>query len=216
MKKLISALLALSCGVVTGAECTSPPTAIWTDISESLLWKTVRESPIKVSVDWPKDAESATLSVARGGTCVTSAELSDRSVKVYPLAFAFPATENDEAVLDMTLTFRDSSNVTIAGATRVASIGLVRGIEGRSFRLISAGDATRQWKHVNGSAVAPIPSSTISVALDGQPLLFSDAPGWLSLSLLSSKKHVLVLNTDDGDSLSVPLFGANGFVFTIK
>ena len=216
MKKLIGALLVISCGVATGAECTSPPAFVWIDASGSMLWKTVRETPLKVSVDWPKEATSATLSVAKGGTAVASVELADTSVRTYPLAIAFPDTEEAEAVLDMTLVFRDSSNATLADATRTASVGLVRGVEGRPFRLIPSGDATRQWKRVKGSAVAPVPESAVAVTLDGQPMVFSDTPGWLYLSRIPAKNHTLVLNTGDGDPLAVPLWCVCPFTISFK
>ena len=36
MKIMMGALLALYCGVVAGAECTSPPAVVWTDASGCL------------------------------------------------------------------------------------------------------------------------------------------------------------------------------------
>ena len=210
MKKLIGALLMISCGVATGAECTSPPAVVWTDTCGSMLWKTARETPIKVSVDWPEEAASATLTVNRGGRAVASVELADTSARTCSLAIPFPETEEAEAVLDMTLVFRDSSNVVLSDATRTASIGLVRGVEGRSFRLIPSGGAARQWSRVRKNAVAPVPDSAVSAALDGQPLAFSDVPGWLYLRDVSAQEHSLVLNIDDGDPLIVPLFGVGG------
>ncbi len=216
MKKLIGALLVISCGVATGAECTSPPAIVWTDASGSMLWKTVREIPVKVSVDWPEGAASATLSVAKGGTPVASVELADTSTRICPVSLAFPDTEEDEAVLDMTLAFRDSSDAPIAGAVRTASIGLVRGVEGRPFRVIPSGGEARQWKRVRKNAVAPVPDSAVSATLDGRPLAFSDVPGWLYLYNVPARAHSLVLNTDDGDPLSVQLWGTCPFTVSFK
>lgn len=217
MKKLMSALLVLACGVATGAECTSPPAVVWTDASGSLLWKTVREVPVKVSVDWPEGAASATLSVTKGRTAVTSVELADRSVKVCPLSLAFPETEDAEAVLDLTLGFRDSLGATLADATRTASIGLVRGVEGQSFRFIPSGSAVRQWKRVGASAVASVPPSAVSATFDGQPTAVSGVPGWMYLyGITAREQHTLVLNTDDSDSLSVPLWGIASFVISFR
>lgn len=216
MKIMMGALLALYCGVVAGAECTSPPAVVWTDASGSLLWKTARETPIKVSVDWPKGAASATLSIAKCGTQVASAELLSTAVRVYPLAFDFPEKESDEAVVDMTLTFRDSSSAVLDGETRTASVGLVRGVEGRPFRLIPSSAAVRKWQQVRGSAVAPVPESAVSAALDGLPLAFTGAPGWLYLSGMPAGEHTLALDVDDGDPLSVPLFGIGGLIISFK
>ena len=84
-------------GTAIGAEATSPSAVIWANPSGSLLWRTVRETPVKVSIDWPQDAAKAVLTASIGGKELVRAVLTDRSVKVKSLAFAFPHAEGEAA-----------------------------------------------------------------------------------------------------------------------
>lgn len=217
MRKLLGVILALSCGAAVGDECTSPVTAVWTEPDASILWKTIREPSVDVSVDWPELASSALISVVRDGHEIVSDTLTDKAVKIHSLALDLPLNETDEAVLDMTLTFRDVNGTVLEGETRRASVGLVRGMNGRSCRVVSPYASAKRWGAVGGSAVVPVYDDTASVTLDGDELAVSGRPGWTYLPGLTADCQMLVLTSKAGESLSIPVFsGVGGLLLLFK
>jgi len=219
MRKLCSVFCAAAMAAVgstDAAEATSPSTVVWADPSGSLFWRTVCETPVTVSVDWPEDAAKAVLTATKGGTELSRETLTDKSVKVKTLAFAFPQTESEEAVLDLALTFFDSADAPLVGSARTASVGLVRGVGGEPFRLIPGGAQNGRWKKVRESAVVPVYADTASVTFDGAPLALGGTPGWAYLAGVSPALHSLVLTPEAGDPVSVPIVGVGGMLISVR
>ena len=203
-------------GTAIGAEATSPSAVIWANPSGSLLWRTVRETPVKVSIDWPQDAAKAVLTASIGGKELVRAVLTDRSVKVKSLAFAFPHAEGEESVIDLSLTFFDSSDVSLSGSSRAASVGLVRGVGRESFRLVPDGEQNGKWRKVKGSAVVPVYRDTSYVSFDGVRLSLPGTPGWTYLADVSPALHSLVLASGDGSVIAAPIVGTGGSIVIVR
>lgn len=219
MRHMCNVLFAVAISALetaVGAEAISPSAVVWADPSESLFWKTVCKTTVKVSVDWPEDAVKAVLTASKGGKELSREMLTDKSVKVKTLSFGLPQTESEESVLDLALTFFDSSDAPLADAARTASVGLVRGIGDEPFRLIPDGEQNGQWKKVRKSAVAPVYADTTSVTFDGAPLAFNGTPGWTYLAGVSPALHSLVLMPEAGNPVAVPIVGVGGLFIVIK
>ncbi len=210
------AMTIIAFGPAIGAEATSPSAMVWVDPSGSLLWRTILETPAKVSIDWPKEAARAVLTASCGGKETVRETLTDKSVKVHSLAFILPQAESDETVVDISLAFFDSSGAPLSGSARTASVGLVRGVGNRSFRLIPDGEQNGRWRKVMGSAVAPVYGDTASVSFDGVQLPLACRPGWAYLAGVSPALHSLVLASEGGSSRAVPIVGMGGAFLIVK
>ena len=213
---LLCAMAIIALQTAFCAEATSPSAVVWVDPSSSILWRTVRETPVKVSVDWPGDAAKAVLTASSDGKELVQTTLTDKSARVHSLALALPQTESDEAVIDLSLVFYDSSDASLNGSSRAASVGLVRGVGHESFRLVPDGEQNGKWRKVKGSAVVPVYHDTSSVSFDGVRLSLTGTPGWAYLADVSPALHSLVLASGDGSAIAAPIVGTGGSIVIFR
>ena len=214
----MTAVIALLGGAAAwAAEKSSDPTVVWVEPETSIIWKTVTETPIPVSVDWPKGAVSAKVTAAFGSQVLASADLVDTSVSIQQLNVPLPTNETEERILDLTLNFFTADGVELSAERRLAHVGLVRGTGGSSFRCIPGGSTVGKWKSVkNGSAVVPVPEGTTSLTVDGGVVGSLAAPGWTMLAGLEPGTHVLSKSDEDGGTMDVPLLVYGGFVLLVR
>lgn len=199
------------------AEAVSDPSIVWTDPSGSIIWKTITEMPVPVSIDWPKDAASAHLTVMAGSTALVDEMLTDTSVRTYQASFSLPLDETEECILEFSLVFANGAGTPLTGETRTMRIGCVRGTCGKSFRCIPQGSACNKWKSVKtGTAVVPVPEDTVSLALDGRPLDYGSAPGWAYFAGLAAGEHKLEKPDTSGGLMEAILFVSGGFLLMLK
>ena len=158
---------------------------------ESLLWKTAAQ-PFSVDLTWPSGAARAVVEARDDKGVVATVTVADISATNAVLPIASPATEADERVLSLTLTFMDSSSATVE--TRTARVGLVRGVNGDATRLTAAEEGTRAWQRVeNATAVIPVEGET---TLDGVAKSELSPPDWL-FCRLTSGWHALATSVED-------------------
>ncbi len=161
---------------------------------ESLLWKTAAQ-PFSVDLTWPSGAVSAVVEARDDKGVVATVTVVDTTATNAILPIATPATEAEERVLSLTLTFMDSSNATVE--TRTARVGLVRGVNENPTRLNAAEEGTRAWQRVeNATAVIPVEGET---TLDGVAKSELSPPDWL-FCRLTSGWHALASSVE-GDTL---------------
>jgi hypothetical protein len=161
---------------------------------ESLLWKTAAQ-PFSVDLTWPSGAVSAVVEARDDKGVVATVTVADTTATNAILPIATPATEAEERVLSLTLTFMDSSNATVE--TRTARVGLVRGVNENPTRLNAAEEGTRAWQRVeNATAVIPVEGET---TLDGVAKSELSPPDWL-FCRLTSGWHALASSVE-GDTL---------------
>ena len=195
---LSAALLATASA--SAASSTSAPYITWLKPEASLIWKTVTEMPVPISIDWPTGAASARLTAVAGSRTLATEIIDDRSVSLYDLVLDCPGSESDECIVALTLDFLDSGGAVIEAESRSANLAMVRGTCGGSFRCITVGDSSHKWTSVkDGNAVVPVPDGTSSMALDGASLDIGTAPGWLWLASLDVGNHVLSKTTDESE-----------------
>ncbi len=213
---LMSATLPVA-GPVFAVSATSAPCVTWVDPASSLLWKTVAEMPVPVSVDWPDGAQAARLTAMAGSKVLVTAEISDRAVSVYNLVLDLPMSEVDECIAELRLDFLDGESNVLSAYSRTAQVALVRGTCGNPFRCIADGAADRKWRSVeNGSAVVPVPDGTSALSLDGVSQDFGTAPGWFGLAKLNRGTHLLSNTTETSETTEALLSVSGGFQLTIR
>lgn len=181
----------LASGAAMGADSavgTASGVFVCTDPSASLLWKTVTDERMEVSVDWPEGAAAATLTVTPDAGAATAVSVPAGS-DTFTVEFALPEDEESERVVTLALAFTDSDGAAVGGSRRTATLGLVRGTSGRSARCVPNG-ASRRWGRWKANrAVIPVPEGAETVALDGGEAVAVDAPGWLAWSPLVVGAH---------------------------
>ena len=212
---LSTALLAT--GSASAASATSAPCVTWMRPEASLIWKTVTEMPVPISVDWPTGAASARLTAVAGSRTLATETITDRSVSLYNLVLDCPSSEADECIVALTLDFIDAGGTVIEAESRSANVAMVHGTCGGTFRCIAAGDSSRKWVWVEDrNVVVPVPDETSSMSLDGAPLSIDTAPGWLWLASLGGGSHTLYKTTDGGDYAQANLCVRGGFMIKLR
>ena len=213
---VLSAAL-LATGSASAASATSAPCVTWMKPEASLIWKTVTEMPVPISVDWPTGAASARLTALAGSRTLATEILGDRSVSLYNLVLDCPRSESDECIVALTLDFLDSGGTVIEAESRTANVAMVRGTCGSAFRCIAAGDSYRKWTSVkDGNAVVLVPDGTSSMALDGASLDIGTAPGWLWLANLGGGSHTLSKTTDESEYAQAMLRVGGGLLLMLQ
>ena len=213
---VLSAAL-LATGSASAASATSVPCVTWMKPEASLIWKTVTEMPVPISVDWPTGAVSARLTAVAGSRTLAVETIDDRAVSLYDLVLDCPRSESDECIVTLTLDFLDSGGTVIEAESRSANLAMVRGTCGGAFRCIAAGDSTRKWVSVEDrNAVVPVPEGTSSMSLDGAPLSIGTAPEWLWLTSLGGGSHTLSKTTDGSEYAQAILRVVGGFMINLR
>ncbi len=171
------------------------------DTRTTPYWRTVFSpgDPGSVTLDWPKRATSATLTVTVGDVSSTHT-ITDRTATSYPLAaFALPAEAADERVCTLTLAY-DS------GVTNTASLGIVQGAGARRPVPLIRSAADGKWNRTYlKRCVLPIPAGTTQLTLNGVDVpvavLGGDA-GWAAWTL-DKGDSTLVRHSDGGEQTVV-------------
>lgn len=199
------------------ASSSSAPSVVWLNPAASLMWKTVVETPIPVSVDWPDDAQSARITASAGSRTLADQVISDKSVLLCRLPVSFPKSESDECILTLNIDFMDGSGDVLPAHSRSANVALVRGVSGNSFRCIPAGSSARAWKSAgnDGNAVVPVPRGTTALSLDGISQEIGTPPGWFWLSNLAVGSHTLAKTDENSERMEVRLTVGLGMVFIV-
>ena len=157
--KSISLAMLLVAGVATciSGECveaSSAPTPVWAKPEESLQWKTVMSASAPVTLNWPKGAASARLTVIADGAVVGGATVSDTSAtEATVLPASLPGEYAEERIVEITVEYLDGSEEVLESAS--ARLGLVTGVGGNGTRLIPAASG-KAWTGVAKYAVLPM------------------------------------------------------------
>ncbi len=174
---------AFAYNAVTAPVCLAP--------AESLLWKTAT-SPLSVDLTWPADAVSAVIEASDDKEVLAEVVVTDTSATNAVLPFSAPATEAEERVLALTLTFKDASDAAVE--TYSARVGLVRGVNGASARYNAADEDSRAWQRLGcATAVIPVYDAT---SLDDVSQTDPVPPDWL-FCRFTTGWHTLATTFDD-------------------
>ena len=215
-KLLIPALAGVAFGLVAechGVEASSAATPVWVRPEESLQWKTVMSASAPVTLNWPKDAASARLTVTADGSVVGSATISDTTAtEATLLPASLPSEYGEERVVEITVEYLDGSDEVLDSAS--ARLGLVTGVAGHGTRLIPAASG-KTWVSVEKYAVLPIPEETTSFAIDSVSQDY-DAPGWWEWRRIRSGEHALALTAGGNDFAASLTCRGGGFVFIVR
>jgi len=179
-----------------GASLTSQSCAVVGNASSSLVWKTVFESTSDLALMWPAGATSARLTVSVGGAIRSTETITDTTLAAWPFVVpALPETAADECVYDLTLEYLDAQSAVVK--TQAASLGLVRGTDGRTARFVRDGKSSAKWPRLkSGTAVLPIPDGATTLAVDDGTPVSVDAPGWHYLKASGVHELVLLVGAD--------------------
>ena len=193
------------------AESSSSPTAVWVKPEESLQWKTVMSDSAALTLNWPSGATSAQLTIEADGAVIAQTNITDTAAReALVIPAPLPATYEEERVLDLSITYRDSGDDTLKEET--ARVGWVTGVDGHPTRLVTAADG-KPWTSVEKYAVLPIPEGTTAFTVDSEAQVY-DAPGWWEWRRIRSGEHALSL-TAGGEDYLASLFGKGGGLIII-
>lgn len=193
------------------AESSSSPTAVWVKPEESLQWKTVMSASAALTLNWPSGATSAQLTIEADGAVIAQTNITDTAAReALVIPAPLPATYEEERVLDLSITYRDSGDDTLKEET--ARLGWVTGVNGNPTRIIPAASG-RPWTSVEKYAVLPIPEETSAFTVDSEAQVY-DAPGWWEWRRIRSGEHALSL-TAGGEDYLASLFGKGGGLIII-
>jgi len=193
------------------AESSSSPTAVWVKPEESLQWKTVMSASAALTLNWPSGATSAQLTIEADGAVIAQTNITDTAAReALVIPAPLPATYEEERVLDLSITYRDSGDDTLKEET--ARVGWVTGVDGHPTRLVTAADG-KPWTSVEKYAVLPIPEGTTAFTVDSAAQDY-DAPGWWEWRRIRSGEHALSL-TAGGEDYLASLFGKGGGLIII-
>ena len=188
------------------AESSSSPTAVWVKPEESLQWKTVMSASAALTLNWPFGATSAQLTIEADGAVIAQTNITDTAAReALVIPAPLPATYEEERVLDLSITYRDSGDDTLKEET--ARVGWVTGVDGHPTRLVTAADG-KPWTSVEKYAVLPIPEGTTAFTVDSAAQDY-DAPGWWEWSRIKAGEHSLAL-TASGEDFLASLMGKGG------
>lgn len=202
----------LSAGSLFGE--TSARTVVWPNPDDSVQWKTLMDNPAALSLDWPSDAVSATLTIDSGIGKAVSHEITDTTLASYALAVSWPETQKDERVLTLTLIYKDANGAELRKES--ARVGLVGGVNDAVTRCVP--DATsRKWRKAEGAtAVLPIPADAVSLTVDGKTVDPVDPNGWYFLSGEPGATATLILGTVGGSAPAEVRFGGAGCLIIFR
>lgn len=193
---------------------TSARTVVWPNPDDSIQWKTLMSNPAALSLDWPDDAVSATLTIGSGVGEAVSHEITDTTLSSYALAVSRPETQKDERVLTLTLVYKDANGGELRRES--ACVGLVGGVNDAATRCVPDA-ASRKWKKAEGAtAVLPIPADAVSLTVDGKTVDPVDPNGWYFLAGESGATATLTLGTTDGSSFAEVRFGGAGCLLILR
>ena len=125
------------------------------------------------------------------------------AVSNYVWAVPVPATERDEDVFSMSLSFFDATNGTgnCISASEVSGIGRVRGTSGASARLLGKGSSSTVWNNVPGPrTVLPVILGMSALSINGSARAFAPPPSWFLLGPMADNELcALSFQTGSGD-----------------
>ena len=195
------------------AESSSSPTAVWVKPEESLQWKTVMSASAALTLNWPSGAASALLTIEADGVVLVQTNITDTAAhEALVIPSPLPATYEEERVLDLSITYRDSGDDTLKEET--ARVGWVTGVAGNATRLIPAAGG-KPWASVEKYAVLPIPEGTTAFTVDSAAQDY-DAPGWWEWSRIKAGEHSLALTASGEDFLASLMGKGGGFAIIVR
>ena len=179
-------------GVSLNALATITNDVLFTDTSNSILWKTVCSENIELPISWPSGAASAVLTVSGPGFATLTQSLTPPT-DTCALSLNLPTSDGDETLLTFSLRFFSASEQELDGESLSATLGFVRGIgNGTSVQCHPSGTASSRWPRIESCrAVLPILEDVESMSLDGISVLDLDAPGWYLWNQISVGNHVV-------------------------
>ena len=185
MEVKLKASLALVCAAALGwvgelpaASSTgrSNSTMVFVDTASHSFWRTAMSSTVRLPIDYPSGAKSATLTVTGAGYSRVYTEITGDTFDLELPSAAQTANEN---VYALTLTFND-------GTERTARLGCVKGgadASQASACCVLPRDGTK-WVRMEEHPVIPIPYGTTRFEVDGVAVdtgLEDGAQGWAVL-----------------------------------
>ena len=206
---------ALSASVASADATASSVVSICLNPERSLAWKSAAGS-FSVDVTWPKSATSATVSVDDGvRRAPQQYEIADAAQGSLAIGVASPATEDDERILSLTLAFKDAHGAVVE--TRTARIGLVRGVDGNSFRVLGTNVPDRVWRNAGHHSVLPYPDDATGLTVDGVAVAGLTAPDWyFAKAVPNASDHAFALSTETGSVTEVLTLNVPGFSLVIR
>lgn len=176
---IISRAAAVTAAVATvAASVAAPPAAVATEYSEGGLsdaftlnadpdatcfWRTAETNVLSLAWDWPAGAASATLSVT--GAKVSRSYDFDLSVSNALVKLDYPAERKLENVYTLAMAFKDGSGNVLTDKSLAATLGMVRGVNGRDFRLVG-NPADDAWPQAPTCNVLPVEAGVRELLID--------------------------------------------------
>jgi hypothetical protein len=164
---------------------------IFTSPEKSILWKTIFSETFDVPVVWPKFAVKAQLKIEGLSSSV-------QTFNIYPpaeshqISVEFPAVEKDEKVLILSLDFYDGQEMLMEQESLKATLGLVRGTNEETSRLVPGGETYKKWNCFSSSRlVMGIDDDIVSPKINGEDIADAVIPGWYCWSGIKEGVHTV-------------------------
>lgn len=216
-------LFSLLVGLVAATACASAisdPFMVTSCAEKSLLWNTVTHETETIPIAWPEAASSARLVVSTGRASEgRTIELDDRTVSSVQVEFGRPEGAASERLIDLALTFFNAGGQPLAGETRTAQLGWVRGCGTGSFDLRPSDMAAASWPGMPSRGVLFLGGDVESFSTNGVDVAVDELPQawWFKPSFSASKQLAMVLETADGTQYERTVFGIfPGFAITFR
>ena len=196
--------VAVFCIAVMRVGATSTSAMVCMNPNATVFWGTVSSPNPLVQLDWPAGAAKAVL--FKDGVEAMSVE--DPSVTSCNVPVSMPTGRFSERFVDLSVEYRDSSDSVVGTAS--ARLACVLGANGSTIPFV-ADSTSRRWSRYRGSsAMLPVPSKTVSLAIDDEPVEGLCSPGWHWWQDASYGCHSLLL-TLLGDEVPTEVFmGVSG------
>ena len=208
MKRILTSALLTAIAAVAQGEGVTTNVVTYLDENASIIWRTITETPTRIALDWPKGSASAELAAKIGADQAQTVTLTDTTTNCCYVAFVIPAEHKDRNVVELSISYRDSSDAELKSKT--VRLGLVEGVGNGASIATTLDGSTSQWRRYETHEVVQIPPDATSVTLDGA-LVDCDIPGWFDLA--ASGEHVLAVETAGGtESATVRKMGKGLFI----
>ena len=196
--------VAVFCIAMMRVGATTTSAMVCMNPSATVFWSTVSSPNPLVQLDWPAGATKAVLFVDG----VEAMSVEDSSVTSCNVPVSMPPDRYSERFVDLSVEYLDSSDSVVGTAS--ASLACVLGANGSTIPFV-ADSTSRRWSRYRGpSAMLPVPSETVSLAIDDVPVEGLCSPGWHWWRDASYGSHSLLF-TLLGDEVPAEVFmGVSG------
>lgn len=191
-------------GAFAATEASSGSAFLHLDTAPGPFWRTATNSTVEISVDYPAEATSASLSVK--GAWGYSFEAENVAEGLYVLELPAATDPRSEDVYDLTLSFDK-------GETRTARFAVICGVSdgGRGSTRCITPQTSFRWRRIRQRSVVPVPYLAQLLDADGETVEtgLNGAAGWYACGpVAAGERRTLSLNTDSDGVFTAELEGA--------